>query len=154
MFHEHSACDRFDGTGRVPKKTAEEIGLVGVARRASIEFNGDVMSRAIVRRIEINEAHEKIARLINEAPRTDVSPVRAKVEEGQYALVAATIPAWRGPLIHAAVFNPCGKMIRYKIVDPSAKNWHGLAWALRGEQISNFPICNKSFNLSYCGTDR
>ena len=36
----------------------------------------------------------------------------------------------------------------------SAHNWQGLAWALRGEQISNFPICNKSFNLSYCGTDR
>jgi Ni,Fe-hydrogenase III large subunit len=45
-------------------------------------------------------------------------------------------------------------MCGYKIVDPSARNWPGLAWALRGEQISNFPICNKSFNLSYCGTDR
>ncbi len=45
-------------------------------------------------------------------------------------------------------------MRAYRIVDPSARNWQGLAWALRGEQISNFPICNKSFNLSYCGTDR
>jgi Ni,Fe-hydrogenase III large subunit len=45
-------------------------------------------------------------------------------------------------------------MLRYKFVDPSAHNWPGLAWALRDEQISDFPICNKSFNLSYCGTDR
>jgi Ni,Fe-hydrogenase III large subunit len=56
--------------------------------------------------------------------------------------------------VHAAAFSPEGKMLRYKIVDPSARNWPGLARALRGEQISNFPICNKSFNLSYCGTDR
>jgi Ni,Fe-hydrogenase III large subunit len=154
MFHEHSVCDRFDGTGRVPKDVAESIGLVGVARRASVELNGDVMSRAIIRRTEINEAHAKIARLINEPPRNDVSPVREKTEEGKFRVVIATTKAWRGPLIHASVFSPEGKMMRYKIVDPSAKNWHGLAWALRGEQISNFPICNKSFNLSYCGTDR
>ena len=56
--------------------------------------------------------------------------------------------------MHAAAFDEGGRMLRYRIVDPSAHNWHGLAWALRGEQISNFPICNKSFNLSYCGTDR
>ena len=56
--------------------------------------------------------------------------------------------------MHAALFDPDGKLLRYKIVDPSAHNWQGLAYALRGEQISNFPICNKSFNLSYCGTDR
>ena len=46
MFHEHSVCDRFDGTGKVSKEIAREIGLVGVARRASEEFNGDVMARA------------------------------------------------------------------------------------------------------------
>lgn len=63
-------------------------------------------------------------------------------------------PPGAGPLVHAAVFDAHGAMRRYKIVDPSAHNWQGLAWALRGEQISNFPICNKSFNLSYCGTDR
>ena len=71
-----------------------------------------------------------------------------------FACVVATTQAWRGPLVHAALFDADGKMLRYKIVDPSAHNWQGLAYALRGEQISNFPICNKSFNLSYCGTDR
>ena len=68
--------------------------------------------------------------------------------------IVATVNAWRGPLVHAALFGEDGAMLRYKIVDPSAHNWQGLAYALRGEQISNFPICNKSFNLSYCGTDR
>lgn len=154
MFHEHSVCDRFDGTGKVPKEIAREIGLVGVARRASEEFNGDVMARALVRRVEINEAHEKIARILDGETPPESGTTESSGVKGGFRAVVATVPAWRGPLVHAAVFSPEGKMLRYKIVDPSAHNWPGLAWALRGEQISNFPICNKSFNLSYCGTDR
>jgi Ni,Fe-hydrogenase III large subunit len=154
MFHDHSVCDRFDGTGKVPKEVARAIGLVGVARRASEEFNGDVMARALVRRVEINEAHAKIAGILGgAAPEVDGSAKTADGED-RFRMVAATVPAWRGELVHAAAFSPEGKMLRYRIVDPSARNWPGLAWALRGEQISNFPICNKSFNLSYCGTDR
>lgn len=154
MFHEHSVCDRFDGTGRVPKDVAESIGLVGVARRASVEFNGDVMARALVRRIEINEAHTKIAKLIRgEAPASETPRFDGLKPDG-FTVAVSTSAAWRGPLVHAALFSPDAKMVRYRIVDPSAHNWPGLAWALRGEQISNFPICNKSFNLSYCGTDR
>ena len=154
MFHEHSVCDRFDGTGKVPKEIAREIGLVGVARRASEEFNGDVMARALVRRVEINEAHEKIARILDGETPPESGTTESSDVKGGFRVVVATAPAWRGPLVHAAAFSPEGKMLRYKIVDPSAHNWPGLAWALRGEQISNFPICNKSFNLSYCGTDR
>ena len=154
MFHEHSVCDRFDGTGKVSKEIARKIGLVGVARRASEEFNGDVMARALVRRVEINEAHRKIALLIGGSYAFPQSACDGAAANGGFSVVSASVPAWRGPLVHAAAFSPQGKMLRYKIVDPSAFNWLGLAWALRGEQISNFPICNKSFNLSYCGTDR
>jgi Ni,Fe-hydrogenase III large subunit len=154
MFHDHSVCDRFDGTGKVSKETAREIGLVGVARRASEEFNGDVMARALVRRVEINEAHAAIARILEgESSGAPECPAKCG-QDGNFAVVVSSVPAWRGPLAHAAVFSPEGRMLGYKIVDPSARNWPGLAWALRGEQISNFPICNKSFNLSYCGTDR
>lgn len=152
MFHDHAVCDRFDGTGVVPKEVAESIGLVGMARRASIEFNGDVMARALVRRIEINESHKKIRELIKGGLVERACPVAAA--DGRISVVVSTVGAWRGPLVHAALFGLDGKMARYKIVDPSSHNWPGLAWALRGEQISNFPICNKSFNLSYCGTDR
>jgi Ni,Fe-hydrogenase III large subunit len=154
MFHEHSVCDRFDGTGKVSREIAREIGLVGVARRASEEFNGDVMARALVRRVEINEAHGKIARILDGDVPAEGGAAAVDMCDGGFVVSTATVPAWRGPLVHAAAFSPEGKMLRYKIVDPSAWNWPGLAWALRGEQISNFPICNKSFNLSYCGTDR
>lgn len=154
LFHEHSVCDRFDGTGTVPKEVARRIGLVGVARRASEEFNGDVMARALVRRVEINEAHGTIARILDGDVPGGGETAPAADGPGGFTVAVATVSAWRGPLTHAAAFSPDGKMLRYRIVDPSAHNWPGLAWALRGEQIADFPICNKSFNLSYCGTDR
>ncbi|HRW78113.1 MAG TPA: hydrogenase, partial [Candidatus Sabulitectum sp.] len=46
-----------------------------------------------------------------------------------------------------------GALAWYRIFDPSVHNWHGLAMAMREEEISDFPLCNKSFNLSYCGHD-
>ena len=52
-----------------------------------------------------------------------------------------------------AITDEAGRFSRYKIVDASFRNWSGLAFALRGQQISDFPLCNKSFNLSYCGFD-
>ena len=52
-----------------------------------------------------------------------------------------------------ALTDAQGRFFRYKIVDPSFHNWTGLALALRDQQISDFPLCNKSFNLSYCGVD-
>jgi Ni,Fe-hydrogenase III large subunit len=132
MFHEHSVCDRFDGTGKVSKDIARKIGLVGVARRASEEFNGDVMARALVRRVEINEAHDKITRILDGGLPSEYELDVVTSSESGYCVSIATIPAWRGPLVHAAAFSPEGRMLRYKIVDPSAWNWPGLAWALRG----------------------
>jgi len=151
MFESPTVCDRFDGTGVVPKEIAEEIGLVGVARRASVELNGDVLSRALIRRMEIEEAHEKLFELLEGKSKSEKGI--SIIHHSSFACVVATTQAWRGPLVHAALFDAKEKMLGYKIVDPSAHNWQGLAYALRGEQISNFPICNKSFNLSYCGTD-
>lgn len=164
MFEEPSVCERFDGTGVVPREVAEGCGLVGVARRASVELNGDVLSRARIRRAEIEDAHRKVLALLDgdrleEAGGREGSapgagrPASADGRPAPFTVITSTVEAWRGPLVHAAAFEN-GRMVRYRIVDPSAHNWQGLAWALRGEQISNFPICNKSFNLSYCGTDR
>ncbi len=60
---------------------------------------------------------------------------------------------WRGETAHVAFTDRDGKFARYKVVDPSFHNWTGLAMAMRGEEISDFPLCNKSFNLSYAGHD-
>ena len=68
-------------------------------------------------------------------------------------LAVALVEGWRGEIAHLAVTGGDGRFSLYKIVDPSFHNWIGLAMALRGEDISDFPLCNKSFNLSYCGFD-
>ena len=63
------------------------------------------------------------------------------------------VEGWRGEVCHVALTDSRGHILVYKAIDPSFHNWTGLAVALRGNQISDFPLCNKSFNLSYCGHD-
>ena len=68
-------------------------------------------------------------------------------------VVVSLMEGWRGAITHVAMTDSGGKFSAYKVVDPSFHNWMGLAMALRNQQISDFPLCNKSFNLSYCGHD-
>jgi Ni,Fe-hydrogenase III large subunit len=68
-------------------------------------------------------------------------------------LAVTLVEGWRGEVCHVALTDAAGKFRRYKIVDASFHNWPGLELAMRGQAISDFPICNKSFNLSYCGFD-
>jgi Ni,Fe-hydrogenase III large subunit len=68
-------------------------------------------------------------------------------------LAVTLIEGWRGEICHVAITDAEGRFARYKITDPSFHNWMGLALALRDQEISDFPMCNKSFNLSYCGHD-
>lgn len=68
-------------------------------------------------------------------------------------IAVAMTEGWRGEICHVAITDENGGFSRYKVTDPSFHNWMGLAMALRDEQISDFPLCNKSFNLSYAGHD-
>ena len=90
---------------------------------------------------------ELLGSLPSAAPRSPVlplAPMRACVSLAE---------GWRGELCHVALTDENGRFQAYKVVDPSFHNWTGLAMALRDQQISDFPLCNKSFNLSYCGHD-
>jgi Ni,Fe-hydrogenase III large subunit len=174
MFGTPSVMSRFEGTGTLSRETAQDLGLVGPAARASglridarLDFpagqyvkdsvslahfhTGDVLARAQVRRAEIENSLAYIRRIlpfaIGDCGRSECGPARPD------ALAVCVEEGWRGELVHAAVTGPDGNLLRYKITDPSFKNWTGLACALRGQQISDFPLCNKSFNLSYCGND-
>jgi Ni,Fe-hydrogenase III large subunit len=81
-------------------------------------------------------------------------PVRCAVKAPKpNRLAVSLLEGWRGEICHVALTDARGRLARYTIVDPSFHKWPGLAMALRGQQISDFPICNKSFNLSYCGHD-
>lgn len=110
------------------------------------------MARAHVRYREIVTSHEFIIRMLQEELQGEIrSEYNGKIPADKIAV--SVVESWRGELCHAVITGTEGTFRRYKITDASFHNWTGLAMALRGEQISNFPICNKSFNLSYCGHD-
>jgi Ni,Fe-hydrogenase III large subunit len=72
---------------------------------------------------------------------------------GKELFALSLVEGWRGEICHCAVTGSDGELIHYKIKDPSFHNWLALALAVRNNEISDFPICNKSFNLSYAGHD-
>jgi Ni,Fe-hydrogenase III large subunit len=165
---------RFEHTGTLSAEACRDLGIVGVAARASglerdvrtefprggyaadrpamvTEPGGDVLARAQVRWAEIEQSVGYVRRL---AARLGPGPVRS--ETGALAprhLAATLVEGWRGEICHVVITGDDGRFARYKVVDPSLHNWAGLAFAMRGQQISDFPLCNKSFNLSYCGHD-
>ncbi|PNU19993.1 hydrogenase [Geothermobacter hydrogeniphilus] len=173
FYDSPSVLARMDGVGILSAEIATELGLVGMAARASglhrdlrlthpgpadgdfIEMvrqkRGDVHSRALLRRREIAASFAMVRQLLQKLPDGDLRVALGPLQPNRLAV--AMVEGWRGELVHVVVTDGRGKFDRYKLVDPSFHNWNGLAMALRGQQISDFPLCNKSFNLSYCGFD-
>jgi Ni,Fe-hydrogenase III large subunit len=174
LWDSPSVMARFEETGTVPRHICEELGLVGLAARAcgverdirhnfpsgrfrshpiptSTWHSGDVLARALVRWFEMQRSVDFVREQLQSLP---PGPVRAQaVTLSPDTFVASLVEGWRGEICHVAITDAAGRLWRYKIVDPSFHNWMGLSMALRQEQISDFPLCNKSFNLSYCGYD-
>ena len=177
LFSCGSVLSRFEHTGVVSQAAALDLGLVGVAMRAcgiprdvrldfaddvsgcirprmAVQHGGDVLARARVRAEEIDASvsliHEAL-RLLEQEQDGGHRPASSRMASD--TLTVSLVEGWRGEICHVALTNSTGGIDRYKIVDPSFHNWMGLAMALRGQQISDFPLCNKSFNLSYCGHD-
>ena len=174
MFATASVPARFEDTGRVDTALAEAIGLVGPAARASglprdvrqdhpsgiyqvqhppvsVWNSGDVFARATVRWLEIQRSLRFIREVLaGLPPEREDRPAGALAPE---SLVVTLNEGWRGEICHVAITDSQGHFARYKVVDPSFHNWFGLALALLSQAISDFPLCNKSFNLSYCGFD-
>jgi Ni,Fe-hydrogenase III large subunit len=113
---------------------------------------GDCFARAHVRWEEIIQSFGQVREWLDTLPKGAVAlPWNHTLGARQMACVLTE--GWRGEICHTAATDSHGKFSFYKIVDPSFHNWFGLSLALRNEQISDFPLCNKSFNLSYCGHD-
>ena len=103
-------------------------------------------ARNIDRLLEIYE--QKYGTLENPCSRPDYTTRLAPS-----SLAFGLVEGWRGETCHVIVTDAEGRLTACRIKDPSLHNWLALALAVRGEGISDFPICNKSFNLSYCGHD-
>ncbi len=170
-----SVRSRFEGCGAVSRADAEHLGLVGPAGRAcGIAYDvrrcfptehytrldipeharstGDVDARARMRADEVLQSLDIVQLLLKEPVQTET--VGTAVHElAPCSFVVTLNEAWRGEASHCLLTDAEGKLLRYKIKDPSFHNWNGLAMALRDTGISDFPLNNKSFNLSYCGYD-
>ena len=174
LWNSPSVMSRFEDTGKVSLETSAQLGLVGPAARAcgdegdtrhdfphgiyrfaqipvSAGVAGDVFERAYVRWLEIQRSGEFIRDQLHML--TGGSICATLPDLAADALVVALVEGWRGRICHVAMTDATGRFAAYKVVDPSFLNWTGLAMALRNQQISDFPLCNKSFNLSYCGHD-
>jgi Ni,Fe-hydrogenase III large subunit len=175
LWSSPSVMGRLEDTGKLTQEQGLELGLVGPAARAcgikrdvrndypfgiyrmtnlpvATAFHGDVCARTMVRWQEVQKSMDFIKEQLRQIPgggyRAAASPPCAGLR-----LAVALTEGWRGEICHVAVTDEAGRFARYKIVDPSFHNWPGVAMALRGQQISDFPVINKSFNLSYCGFD-
>ena len=174
LWETPSVRERFEGTGTVSPDDAEALGLVGPAARACgiqrdvrhdfpagiyrfvhlpvmTAHHGDVNSRAYVRWLEIQQSISFILSQLDGLPANGTRAAAGAMRPE--SLVVALTEGWRGEICHVAMTDAAGRFSRYKIIDPSFHNWFALALALRDGQISDFPLCNKSFNLSYCGHD-
>ena len=175
LFNLPSALSRFERTGAVTFEEVKSIGTVGMAARMSglsrdirqshphdlyttmnhqpvIKHHGDVYSRAQIRREEIKQSMGYIRSMIANVP--DFTKVdRPELKPMPDSFTLSLVEGWRGEICHCAITDSRGELLLYKVKDPSFHNWLALAQSVRSNEISDFPICNKSFDLSYCGHD-
>lgn len=175
LFSLPSALARFEKTGVITNEQAITLGTVGMSARMSavnrdiryshphdlyeelnhqflIKNHGDVHSRGRLRKKEIDQSIGYIRQLIENLlePGYNDSPL---FEPSFNSFTISLVEGWRGEICHCALTGDSGELSHYKIKDPSFHNWLAVALAVRNNEISDFPICNKSFDLSYCGHD-
>ena len=174
LWKSSSVRARFENTGILSRQAAADLGIVGPPARASgidrdcrrdfpapacrdlrpviaVGESGDVFARAFQRWQEIENSVAFLARVLDQPG--EGAPLSAVGALAPSRLALSLVEGWRGEIVHLGMTDAAGRFAQYKILDPSFRNWFGLAMAMRGQAISDFPQCNKSFNLSYCGHD-
>jgi Ni,Fe-hydrogenase III large subunit/Ni,Fe-hydrogenase III component G len=171
--------DRVEGTGVLSRQAALDLGIVGMAARASgvdtdfrrdhphdayeglrfdvpVDQGGDVRARLMVRAREMEQSLSIIRQVLDAMPeRSDASLVASLPPQlPARASALGWAEAWRGPCTHWVQTDERGGVSRVKITDPSFLNWPGIIQAAPGNIIPDFPVINKSFNFSYSGNDR
>ena len=170
-----STRDRLERTGILQPEKAKMLGIVGVGGRASgvnldvrrdhpyaaysrysfrvpVYEEGDVLHRMQVRIDEVYESFGIVRAAVGDLPNGSHCAPPQPVPPDRCALSA--VEGWRGEIMHWVRTGPGNRLERCKIKDPSVNNWPALVEAVQGNIIADFPVINKSFNLSYSGTDR
>jgi Ni,Fe-hydrogenase III large subunit/Ni,Fe-hydrogenase III component G len=169
-----SVLDRLHGTGRLTQKTAREMQVVGVAARASgidadcrrdhpfaayrdlavrvsVLGEGDVWARMMVRVEEAHEACRLITRALDALPAGETTRPIGRLQAG--ACDIGLVEGWRGTIWHWVTSGDDDRLARVKVKDPSFANWPALNYAILKNIVPDFPLVNKSYNLSYAGND-
>ncbi len=170
-----STLSRFERTGTLSYDQLLSIGTVGMSARMNalerdirkshpyglyseldhipvIKHHGDVYSRVQIRKEEVLQSISYLRQLLKSLPEPgNTGSVGISMTPSAFSV--SLTEGWRGEICHAAITNEKGELIVYKIKDPSFHNWLALALSVRNNEISDFPVCNKSFDLSYCGHD-
>ncbi|MEI6666627.1 MAG: NADH-quinone oxidoreductase subunit C [Acidobacteriota bacterium] len=167
-------ADRLDRAGVLDTAVARDLGVRGYVARASgldvdarrdhgrppydalalrvpLETGGDVRARAMIRVAEVRESVRVIGLLVESLPPGPLTVALAPMPP--YEPAFALVEGWRGCIVHWLMADEGGRLHRVKIVDPSFLNWPALSRALVDNIVPDFPLCNKSFNLSYSGND-
>jgi Ni,Fe-hydrogenase III large subunit/Ni,Fe-hydrogenase III component G len=175
IYEEHTGLrDRFAGAGAILPELAAWLGLVGLAGRASgqtldlrvdaacapydelgvrpcIQRDGDVLARVTIRFDEFVESVRMVRRILRAMPSGDHAVAMTVPVAGTSGV--GVIEAWRGPVVVGLEAGPDGSILRCHPQDPSWHNWPALEHAIIGNIVPDFPLINKSFNLSYSGHD-
>lgn len=170
-----SVLDRFETTGKLKPKNASRLGIVGVAGRASgvnrdlrrdhphcayphltlkvpVHSEGDVLARFNIRVEEIRESFTLLDQLHHQHVNEEIMSAIDAAPPSRQAL--GYVEGWRGEIVHWLMTDDRGNIYRWKITDPSFHNWRALKLAVLNNIVPDFPVINKSFNLSYSGNDR
>lgn len=170
-----SVRHRLAGVGVLTEEQARELGLVGLAARASgvsidarqgmphgayhalpirpqALTDGDCLARARLRILEMDASLDWLSAALATGDAWE-QPSQAVANLSPSELVVSLVEGWRGEVVHCLETDAAGGLAHYKVQDPSLRNWMGLAVSVRLNEISDFPICNKSFDLSYAGND-
>jgi Ni,Fe-hydrogenase III large subunit/Ni,Fe-hydrogenase III component G len=175
IFANASLTDRLETTGVLTERTAWDHAVTGVVGRASgidqdvrrdrpfaaydelppkvvLYRYGDVRARMRVRMDEIHESMRLIREIRLKIPDGPIAAEPGPAPQpGAWALSA--VEAWRGEILYFVMAGENGRIHRCKVRDPSFVNWPAIQWAAVGNIIPDFPLINKSFNLSYAGND-
>jgi len=173
-----SIQNRFEFVGVVNKQQAHLIGTVGLSARMSNIYRdirvshpsnayqkfpyetvtvekGDVYARFLLKKKEIRKSIAWIRKVLStfqfDSAQTEKPKYQITLKPNQF--VISLTEDWHGEICHSAITNENGELINYKVKDPSIHNWKALELSMRNSEISDFPINNKSYNLSYCGND-
>ena len=178
IYYLPSVLGRFDDIGILTRQQALSLGAVGMTARTCgilrdirkthpfqyyknypvrsvILETGDVLARGMERNLEARES-VKIIRELIKIWRQKIKDIKKPVYDYNLkpnSFAISMVEGWRGEICHSAITDNNGNIAHYKVKDPSMHNWMALALTVRNQEISDFPVCNKSFNLSYCGND-